>query len=66
MKLKEFYDNAIAIGRENDPRGKEIVAKDLLVRKRAFDSFKEDEREFFDQEVFSNSYSDSRILNGSG
>ena len=66
MKLKEFYDNAIAIGRENDPRGKEIVAKDLLARKRAFDSLKEDEREFFDQEALSNPYSDSRILNGSG
>jgi hypothetical protein len=66
MKLKEFYDNAIAIGRENDPRGKEIVAKDLLARKREFDSLKEDEKEFFDQEALSNPYSDSRILNGSG
>lgn len=66
MRLKEFYDKAIAIGRENDPRGKEIVAKDLLARKREFDSLKEDEKEFFDQEALSNPYSDSRILNGSG
>lgn len=66
MKLKEFYDIAIAIGRENDPRGKEIVAKDLQARKREFDLLKEDEKEFFDQEVLENPYSDSRILNGTG
>jgi hypothetical protein len=66
MKLREFYDNAIAVGGENDPRGKEIVTKDLQAKKKEFDSLKEDEREFFDQEALKNPYSDSRILNGTG
>lgn len=66
MKLKEFYDKAIAIGTENDPRGKESVARDLQAKKKDFDSLKEVEREFFDQEALNNPYSDSRILSGTG
>ena len=37
MKLREFYQKAIAIGIENDPRGKEIALKDLEARKKDFD-----------------------------
>ncbi len=66
MKLKEFYDTAIAIGRENDPRGKGIVKKDLEARKKDFELLREEEREFFDLETLKNPYSDSRILNGTG
>ena len=66
MKLREFYEKAIGIGIENDPRGKEIVLKDLEARKKDFDSLKEQERDFFDGETLKNPYSDSRILNGTG
>lgn len=66
MKLKEFYNKAISIGVENDPRGKEAVLKDLETRKRNFESLKEGEKEFFDMEALKNPYADSRILNGTG
>ncbi len=66
MKLREFYQKAISIGAENDPRGSEIVARDLEARKKEFTSLKEEERLFFDAETLENPYSDSRILNGSG
>lgn len=66
VKLREFYNKAISIGMENDPRGKDIVLNDLAAKKRDFDSLKEDEKEFFDPETLQNPYTDSRILNGSG
>lgn len=66
MKLKELYHKAISTGIDNDPRGREIVRKDLEAKKKEFDSLKEDEREFFDREALDNPYSDSRILNGTG
>ncbi len=66
MKLRDFYEKAIEIGIENDPRGKEIVRKDLEARKKCFDSLKGQERDFFDKETLINPYSDSRILNGTG
>lgn len=66
MKLRELYNKAIAAGAENDPRGRENVAADLEARKKNYDSMKDDEREFFDQETLQNPYADSRILNGTG
>jgi len=66
MKLKEFYQKAITIGIENDPRGKEVALKDLEVRKKDFDSLKDDEKGVLDRESLNNPYSDSRILGGTG
>ncbi len=66
MKLRDFYNKAIETGLENDPRGKEIVLKDLNSRRNEFDSLKEEEKAFFDKENLTNPYSDSRILNGTG
>ncbi|HXX53035.1 MAG TPA: NGG1p interacting factor NIF3, partial [Thermodesulfovibrionales bacterium] len=66
MKLREFYQTAIAIGIEHDPRGKGIVQKDLSARKKDFDSLRDDEKVFFDRESLNNPYSDSRILTGTG
>lgn len=66
MKLREFYQKAIAIGIENDPRGKEVALKDLEARKKDFDSFRDDEKVFFDRDSLNNPYSDSRILSGTG
>ncbi len=66
MRLSELYRKAIAAGIENDPRGKDGVARALDRRKKDFDSLKEDERETFDQESLTNPYADSRILFGTG
>ncbi len=66
MKLIELYKRAISIGIDNDPRGKEAVSKELEYREKDFDTLKQDEKEFFDQESKQNPYSDSRVLNGTG
>lgn len=66
MKLRDIYRRAIEIGFENDPRGKDIVKKDLERRKKDFDELKPEDKEFFDQESLKNPYYDSRILYGTG
>lgn len=66
MRLRELYEKAITIGIENDPRGKEIVQKDLEIRRKDFESLRDKEKESFDKELLTNPYSDSRILNGTG
>ncbi|MFN3479570.1 MAG: NGG1p interacting factor NIF3 [Thermodesulfovibrionales bacterium] len=66
MRLRELYEKAIATGIENDPRGKEIVQKDLETRKKDFESLKDKEKDSFDKESLTNPYSDSRILHGTG
>ena len=64
MKLRDIYKKAIEIAIENDPRGRDIVLKDLEHRKKDLDDLKPDEKEFFDEESLQNPYSDSRILYG--
>ncbi|MEW6214532.1 MAG: NGG1p interacting factor NIF3, partial [Nitrospirota bacterium] len=66
MKLRDIYKKAIEIGIENDPRGKDVVLKDLERREKDFDELKPDEKDFFDKESLQNPYSDSRILYGTG
>ncbi|MEW6161874.1 MAG: NGG1p interacting factor NIF3 [Nitrospirota bacterium] len=66
MKLRDIYRKAIETGMENDPRGRDIVLKDLERRKKDFDELKPNEKDFFDQESLQNPYSDSRILYGTG
>jgi hypothetical protein len=64
MKLRDIYKKAIEIAIENDPRGRDIVLKDLEHRKKDLEDLKPDEKEFFDKESLQNPYSDSRILYG--
>jgi hypothetical protein len=66
MKLKDIYRKAVDNGFENDPRGKDVVLKDLEHRKKEFDELKSEDKEFFDQESLKNPYYDSRILHGTG
>ncbi|GAB4390720.1 MAG: hypothetical protein Kow0025_24650 [Thermodesulfovibrionales bacterium] len=66
MKLGELYRKAIETGIRNDPRGRDLVMRELKARKKDFDALKDDEKEFFDRESLENPYSDSRILNGTG
>lgn len=64
MKLRDIYKKAIEIAIENDPRGRDIVLKDLEHIKKDLEDLKPDEKEFFDKESLQNPYSDSRILYG--
>lgn len=64
MKLKNLYKKAITVGIENDLRGKSEINKILKEEKEKFGSFKEEEKEFYDQDRLFNPYADSRILNG--
>jgi putative NIF3 family GTP cyclohydrolase 1 type 2 len=66
MKLLDIYRKAIETGIENDPRGRDVVLKDLDRRKKDFEELKPAEKEFFDKESLQNPYSDSRILYGNG
>jgi len=66
MKLRDIYRKAVETGMHNDPRGRDVVAKDLEQRKKSYDELKPDEKDFFDIESLQNPYSDSRILLGTG
>jgi putative NIF3 family GTP cyclohydrolase 1 type 2 len=66
MKLREIYHKAIETGTKNDPRGSDIVMKDMEQKKKSYDELKPDEKDFFDMESLQNPYADSRILFGSG
>jgi hypothetical protein len=66
MKLRDIYSKAIETGINKDPRGRDIVLKDLEQKKKLFDELKPDEKDFFDMESLRNPYADSRILYGTG
>ena len=66
MKLRALYNKAIAVGTENDPRGKESVSKHIQLVENEYQELKPKEKELFDVESLKNPYSDSRILNGDG
>jgi hypothetical protein len=64
MTIGELYQKAIKTGIENDPRGKDLVLRELEARKKEYAELKPDEQEFFDAESLENPYSDSRVLHG--
>jgi putative NIF3 family GTP cyclohydrolase 1 type 2 len=66
MKLRDIYQKAIETGMNNDPRGRDVIEKDMEQRKKSYDEIKPDEKEFFDMESLRNPYADSRILFGTG
>ena len=66
MKLIDIYRKAIDTGMSHDPRESDLVRKDLTRAEKTYDDLKPGEKELFDRETFSNPYSDSRILYGSG
>ncbi|MGO0122641.1 NGG1p interacting factor NIF3 [Desulfothermobacter acidiphilus] len=65
MKLGEIYELAIAMGMDNDPRGKAAVEALLERERKQYEELKEEEREAYDRERLRNPYSDTRILYGS-
>jgi putative NIF3 family GTP cyclohydrolase 1 type 2 len=66
MKLSELFKKAIFVGIENDPRGKDFVARELEETKKRYEEMKPKEKDAFDPDSLENPYSDSRLLVGSG
>ena len=64
MKLKEFYTMAVDQGKKSDPRGIDLVEKELQRVKKEYDDLKEDKKKDFDLEKLTNPYADTRILHG--
>ena len=64
MKLKEIYDLIVKMGIEHDPRGMEVVQKQLAREKKKIEDLKEEERKEVDQDRYFNPYSDTRVLYG--
>jgi hypothetical protein len=64
LKLREFFDRALAVGRANDPRGEDGVLAYLAKERRTYEGLSEDGKNDFDVERLVNPYHDTRILNG--
>lgn len=66
MKLQKFFERAVDLGIEHDPRGRKEVTR--LLKKVAEKEKKLDDKkkEYFDHERTWNPYSDCRIINGDG
>jgi putative NIF3 family GTP cyclohydrolase 1 type 2 len=64
MKLKELYELLVKKGIEFDPRGGELVRKELEQLNWTYKSLNEKEKKEFDLESLTNPYSDTRILYG--
>jgi hypothetical protein len=63
LKVKELYEKAIEVGRANDPRDDDGIAKFLAKEKRQYER-NGGKDETFDTERLTNPYPDTRILNG--
>ncbi len=66
MTVRQLYEKAVNAGIENDPRGRDVVEKEIEAQKKNYEELKEKEKEYFDMESLTNPYSDTRILHGSG
>lgn len=64
MTIQQIYDLAIEMGMQADPRGIDVVRNVLKKRKKAFDELPEKKKKYFDKEVLTNPYSDTRIFAG--
>lgn len=63
MDLQQFYKAAIDIAIDNDPRGRERLAKSLKKAQAQWNRAEEKERRFMDEVALENPFPDSRILN---
>ncbi|MDD4571558.1 MAG: NGG1p interacting factor NIF3 [Clostridia bacterium] len=66
MKLRQIYEMAFTMGMQADPRGMEMVKKDLLEKEKEYDGLTAKGKPYFDMESLKNPYSDTRILAGNG
>lgn len=64
MKLEQLYKKAIAVGINNDLRGKKEINRILKEEKDRFEGLKKEDKEFYDQDRLFNPFADTRILYG--
>lgn len=65
MTIQDIYNLAVKMGIEADLRGKARVLKNLQRVKAKYEKLNKDKKAQFDEEKFTNPYSDSRILHES-
>ncbi len=66
MRLKEIQELFIREGVKADPRGRKAVAEQLARLKAQYRKLPPKQKPFFDRELLTNPYGDSRLLNGDG
>ena len=66
MKLRDFFDRALAVGRAHDPRGEDGLLAYLAKERRTLEAMADDAKGDFDVERLTNPYHDTRILHGDG
>lgn len=66
MKLRDIFDLAITTGIAHDPRGQEGIDRELKKQAKIYENLKDDDKAFYDRELLTNPFGDSRLLNGSG
>jgi len=64
MTIQEIYDLALEMGIKADPRGAESVKKQLNRVKKLYEEMPAKKKKYFDQELLTNPYSDTRIYFG--
>src|SRR5690606_19888098 len=64
MRIWDIYQQAIEMGINSDPRGREAVLALLSERKADYDAASEKEAGLFDKELLQNPYPDTRLLFG--
>lgn len=66
MKLQKLFKRAVELGIEADPRGKELIQKQLKKQQERAKKLEGNEKKYFDEERTWNPYSDCRIIAGTG
>lgn len=66
MKLQAFFERAVELGIQYDPRGRKQIDKILKKYKDRQKKQEGKEKEYFDEQRTWNPYSDCRIINGTG
>lgn len=64
MQLQEIYKLFVELGKENDPRGPEELARVLERTRQEYENLKGDLKAYFDQDSLDNPFADTRILVG--
>ena len=63
LSIKEFYAAVIECGIDADPRGRDLVEKELEKIKKEYNKVDDKKKEYFDKDTLFNPYSDTRVLN---
>ena len=66
MNLKQMYEFFVQAGIENDPRGKDEVNTKLKEINEKYNKLDKQGKEYFDTDLLTNPYADSRIIFGTG